>query len=150
MDEAAASSSPPTEGSAATANDDHEEELSDVDYRLIGLSPQYWSYTRLSIGDLIALPLINGVDCFITPRDEDSINQQHHSPNQWHILPLSRVLLRGVITAIDRRPNGCTLIVIDDGTGSIDCRCWDESSNSAFYLPALLPQHQQSLHRNGL
>ena len=59
-------------------------------------------------------------------------------------------MLRGVVTAIDRRPNGCTLIVIDDGTGAIDCRCWEEPSNSAFHLPALLPQHQQSLHRNGL
>lgn len=155
MDIAAESSPTTTEGFAATDDDDANEKIiSEVDHRLIGLSPQYWSYTRLSIGDLTALPLINGVDCFLTPRrrDESSDESERHNPScsQWHILPLSRVLLRGVITAIDRRPNGCTLIVVDDGTGSIDCRCWDDSSNSAFHLPALLPQHQQSLHRNGL
>jgi len=68
------------------------------------------------------------------------------SPNNesWHILPLSRVLLRGIATAIDRRPNGCTLVVLDDGTGSMDCRYWDnsQSSNGAFHLPALLPEHE--------
>ncbi len=134
----------PTKGNAA-ADDD---KISDVDYRLIGLSPQYWSYTRLSVGDLnAAVPLINGVDCFITPHRDSKGDK---NSQQWHILPLSRVLLRGVVTAIDRRPNGCTLIVIDDGTGSMDCRCWDESSNSAFHLPALLPQHKMSLRRNGL
>jgi hypothetical protein len=143
MDEVAAS--PLTQG--------NNHQISDVDYRLIGLSPQYWSYTRLSIGDLNALPLINGVDCFIAPRRDDGTesHQQQRSHHQWRILPLSRVLLRGVVTAIDRRPNGCTLVVIDDGSGSIDCRCWDDlSSSSAFHLPALLPQHKELLHRNGL
>ena len=144
MDEAAASAHA-MEGRTATDNDD---KISDVDYRLIGLSPQYWSYTHLSVGDLNALPLINGVDCFIAPHHQDSEGDK--SSHQWHILPLSRVKLRGVVTAIDRRPNGCTLIVIDDGTGSMDCRCWDDSSNSAFHLPALLPQHKLSLNRNGL
>eukprot|EP00986_Skeletonema_menzelii_P016309 scaffold14279_cov160-Skeletonema_menzelii.AAC.1 len=134
----------PTEGNAVAGTDS----VSDVDYRLIGLSPQYWSYTRLSVGDLNSLPLINGVDCFIAPRHLDA--ESDASSDQWHIFPLSRVLLRGVVTAIDKRPNGCTLIVIDDGTGAIDCRCWEESSNSAFHLPALLPQHQTSINKNGL
>lgn len=141
MDKAPASIPTATEGNAADGNDNS---ISDVDYRLIGLSPQYWSYTRLSVGDLTALPLINGVDCFIAPRESDKI------ADLWHIFPLSRVLLRGIVTAIDRRPNGCTLIVIDDGTGAIDCRCWEESLSSAFHLPALLPQHQASMNRNGL
>mmetsp|Transcript_1987 Transcript_1987/g.4355 ORF Transcript_1987/g.4355 Transcript_1987/m.4355 type:complete len:464 (+) Transcript_1987:41-1432(+) len=144
MDKAAASA--PTKGNAASGDDDS---ISDVDYRLIGLSPQYWSYTRLSVGDLNSLPLINGVDCFITPRHRDDSESDNNS-HQWHIFPLSRVLLRGIVTAIDRRPNGCTLIVIDDGTGAVDCRCWEESSNSAFHLPALLPQHRTSMNRNGL
>lgn len=145
--------------------------ISDVDYRLIGLSPQYWSYTPLLIGDIINLPLINGVDCFVTTRngncssgdssdcdsaqdvdddDEDDdakqwkMNVEDHEMQNTTILPLSRVLLRGIATAIDIRPNGCTLIVLDDGTGSIDCRYWDDShcGNSAFNLPPLLPEHE--------
>lgn len=142
--------------------------ISDVDYRLIGLSPQYWSYTPLLIGDLIGLPLVNGVDCFISPStdaptktmrtglditkthgvgqsndtsgmnveddkphdEEPQMPQQNRSDHQsWNIVPLSRVLIRGIATAIDRRPNGCTLIVVDDGTGSIDCRYWDDTQN---------------------
>lgn len=142
MEEAA---SAPTDGNVA-AGDGGIDSISDVDYRLIGLSPQYWSYTRLSVGDLNALPLINGIDCFIAPRHIDA--DSNSISDQWHIFPLSRVLLRGVVIAIDRRPNGCTLIVIDDGTGAIDCRCWEEPSNSAFHLPALLPQHQLSINRN--
>jgi len=144
--------------------------ISDVDYRLIGLSPQYWSYTPLLIGDLVGLPLINGVDCFVgnvgsgVLDDDDTVdtnkssqhidtdeNTDRHGPQNdkqkvddngsWHIIPLSRVLLRGIVTTIDRRPNGCTLIVLDDGTGSIDCRYWDSSGNDAFNLPPLLSEH---------
>ena len=153
--------------------------ISDVDYRVIGLSPQYWAYTPLLIGDLVGLPLINGVDCFVAPsvstastndnedlcdtdvgcedqnhevhiaEDNEDEEPQTKRPKgsddtSWNILPLSRVLLRGIATAIDKRPNGCTLIVLDDGTGSIDCRHWDESQsgNVAFNLPALLPDHE--------
>lgn len=145
--------------------------ISDVDYRLIGLSPQYWSYTPLLIGDLIGLPLVNGVDCFVSPVSDATtetlcpdleIEQEYHvvhtsntsqidsggdgdEPHRelplvssqqergdsqtWNIVPLSRVLIRGIVTAIDRRPFGCTMIVVDDGTGSIDCRYWDDSKS---------------------
>jgi len=168
-----------------TIPNNSDDPISDVDYRLIGLSPQYWSYTPLLIGDLIGLPLINGVDCFVAPtkvkqngysrcdddgcriKDDDQMSvdddtderghdQQKSDPKDskngsWHILPLSRVLLRGVATAIDRRPNGCTLIVIDDGTGAIDCRYWDnsQSDNSAFKLRPLLPEHATINKRSG-
>ncbi|KAL9188716.1 hypothetical protein ACHAXT_007094 [Thalassiosira profunda] len=149
---------------------------SDVDYRLIGLSPQYWSYTPLLIGDLVGLPLINGVDCLVAKRGaRDAIDNSgdesgpiaidenddgskdgssdgacaQRNTNEWRILPLSRVLLRGVATAVDRRPNGCTLIVLDDGTGSVDCRCWDDSQSGhgAYNLPPLLPEHEPDKNR---
>ena len=135
--------------------------ISDVDYRLIGLSPQYWSYTPLLIGDLIGLPLVNGVDCFVslaaeatnellssdrddarqydevqvrnyceTELEHQRVLQQDRSDTQsWNVVPLSRVLIRGIATAIDQRPFGCTMIVIDDGTGSIDCQYWDDSQS---------------------
>ena len=152
-------------------------DLTDVDYRLVGLSPQYWSHTPILIGDLVSLPLINGIDCLVTTCSDDNesttvcegvqddtnnshiaediINVDHDDAMQIdlnkeetsipHILPLSKVLLRGIATAIDRRPNGCTLIVLDDGSGSIDCRYWDNDDNSggsAFNLPALLAEHE--------
>ena len=152
-------------------------DITDVDYRLVGLSPQYWSHTPVLIGDLVSLPLINGVDCLVTTccdnnesttvcegvQDdtnnshiaEDIINVDHDDAMQIdlnkeetsipHILPLSKVLVRGIATAIDRRPNGCTLLVLDDGSGSIDCRYWDNDDNSggsAFNLPALLAEHE--------
>jgi len=149
--------------------------ITDVDYRLIGLSPQYWSHTPILIGDLVSLPLVNGVDCLVTTCSDDEsttvcegvqddTNNSHVAeditdvdhddaiqidPNNEttpHILPLSKVLLRGIATAIDRRPNGCTLLVLDDGSGSIDCRYWDNDdssgNNSAFNLPALLAEHE--------
>jgi len=159
---------------------DNDVVVSDVDYRVIGLSPQYWSYAPLLIGDLIGLPLINGVDCFVAPvqvkhnecgaRDDEVQKQmgddnervRHNRESQttrskgsedgsWHIVPLSRVLLRGIATAVDRRSNGCTLIVLDDGTGSIDCTYWDDShsDNVAFNLPPLLPEHETTNTRRG-
>ena len=99
--------------------------LSDVDYRITGLSPQYWTHTPLLIGDLIGLPLINGVDCFIgtshVERTATSLGPR--------IIPLSKVVLQGIVTAIDRRPNGCILLVLDDGSGAMDVRYWDDSYN---------------------
>ena len=98
--------------------------ITDVDYRIIGLSPQYWTHTPLLIGDLVSLPLINGVDCFV------AASCTSHDPLNCKLLPLSKVILQGVITAIDRRPNGCVLLVLDDGTGFIDVRYWDDSYNN--------------------
>jgi hypothetical protein len=103
--------------------------LSNVDHRTIGLSPQYWAHTPLLIGDLVSLPLINGVDCFVSCTSSSHENDAIHEPPQ--IIPLSKVVLQGVITAIDRRPNGCILLVLDDGTGSIDVRYWDDSCNQS-------------------
>mmetsp|Transcript_17819 Transcript_17819/g.37203 ORF Transcript_17819/g.37203 Transcript_17819/m.37203 type:complete len:506 (-) Transcript_17819:33-1550(-) len=160
--------------------------ISAVDYRLIGLSPQYWSYTPMLIGDLIGLPLINGVDCFISPRldngsesggseffqdsaaisslSDDSrektsasssflasydINEQKHRNGQisgstWNIIPVSRVLLRGTATVIDRRPNGNTLIVVDDGTGCIDCLYREDFfGGKNAYITAFFAEHEQ-------
>ena len=164
----------------ATSPSNNGRVVSDVDYRVVGLSPQYWSYTPLLVGDLVALPLVNGVDCFVYPADVGSTEKSGHCAasegqisrfqmekrnrpepkkpklnenpiGSWNILPLSRVLLRGIATAIDRRPNGGTQIVLDDGTGAIDCLYWDNSddSTSAYYLPPLLPEHETSNKRGG-
>lgn len=38
-------------------------------------------------------------------------------------------MLQGIVTAVDRRPGGCILLVLDDGTGSVDVRYWDEAHN---------------------
>ena len=52
--------------------------VSDVDYRVIGLSPQFWSNTPLLVGDLISLPLINGVDCFVSPAEVNRTEELNH------------------------------------------------------------------------
>ena len=51
-----------------------------------------------------------------------------------NIIPLSQVSLRSIVTAIDLRPNGCVLMVLDDGTGSINVCCWDNSCDSSDYV----------------
>ena len=56
------------------------------------------------------------------------LHAQQRPPNI--ILPLSKVILQGVITAIYWRPNGCILLVLDDGTGSIDVRYWDSDDSN--------------------
>ena len=112
--------------------------ISPVDHRVIGLSPQYWSHTPLLIGDLTDLPLVNGVDCFLIP--DGYVENASNTPKpsrRVNIIPLSRVSLRGIITAVDRRPNGCVLMVLDDGTGSIDVRCWDNSDKQTWYCKGL-------------
>lgn len=105
--------------------------ISSVDHRTIGLSPQYWAHTPLLIGDLVSLPLINGVDCFVS--QTASSREIDADRGAQTIVPLSKVLLQGILTAIDRRPNGCILLVLDDGTGSIDVRYWDNSHQSGAF-----------------
>jgi hypothetical protein len=92
------------------------------------------SHTPLLVGDLTGLPLVNGVDCFLVP--DGSVENASNTPKpsrRVNIIPLSRVSLRG-ITAVDRRPNGCVLIVLDDGTRSINVLCWDNSCDSSDYV----------------
>mmetsp|Transcript_1135 Transcript_1135/g.2612 ORF Transcript_1135/g.2612 Transcript_1135/m.2612 type:complete len:425 (+) Transcript_1135:202-1476(+) len=115
-----------------------------LDVRTIGLSPQYWSYTPLLIGDLNSLLLIDGVDCMVL----------RSSGVRTKVLPVQNVLLFGVITSIVKRANHNTAIVVDDGTGVIDVAYWDDHDShddspqgGAFDLPPLLPEHQRLKRR---
>ena len=110
--------------------------------RTIGLSPQYWTYTPLLIGDVNNLLLIDGVDCMVMAS----------SGGQTKVLPVQNVLIFGVITSIVKRANHNTSIVLDDGTGAIDVAYWDDDSQespqgSAFDLPPILPEHQRLKRR---
>lgn len=84
--------------------------VSDVNYHVIDLSPQYWANTPLLVGYVLGLLLINGIDCLVTPPpdvvSDDADAEDHHdvprkkkkrSPkdedvnSSWNILPLPRV-----------------------------------------------------------
>ena len=113
----------------------------DVRTTTIGLSPQYWSYTPLLIGDLNDLLLLGGVDCMVV----------RSSGGQTKVLPVQNVLIFGVATSIVKRATHTT-ISVDDGTGVVDVACWDDDSDdspqgNAFDLPPLLPEHQRLKRR---
>ena len=129
-----------------------------VEHSIVGLSPQYWSYTPMLIGDVHRLVLVNGIDCILCDysRDEsmylsntlpkDRENDDHddhhkrydeHSSRPVRLLPVSRCELCGLIVNLEYRSNGAVFILLDDGTGLVDCISWEKSNFRA--VPPLLP-----------
>lgn len=74
-------------------------------------------------------------------------NTNHHSNEsspslspQKVIVPVTRCELVGVVVTITHRSNGAILMIVDDGTGFIDCLTWEddcENPHSNYYLPSI-------------
>ena len=137
-----------------------------VEHHLVGLSPQYWAHTPLLIGDVLSLGLVNGVDCMLsasasqtlgdvepsrrtqTYNDEDQIprrkrrrpsenSEDDNVPIFDHIIPISRCEIVGFIVSKERKANS-TLYLLDDGSGMIDCVCWEDDVDGTYSLPPLV------------
>jgi len=102
--------------------------------RLVGLSPQFWAYTPLLIGDVHRLYLDPslGLDCIVsksssttTSPSSSSIHETLPLPHTRKV-PISKCKLTGVIIAAARKSNHAAY-VLDDGTGCIDCISWEET-----------------------
>jgi len=164
---------PPPKSSKTSTNDTHGNNCSSsnsgLEHHLIGLSPQYWSYTPLFIADIETLHLINGVaNCLVIPPSITTTNpttststataptsetkkcqkikqNQKTNPKPKRILPLSKCELIGIVTYVHEKSNRSTHYIVDDGTGSIDCVSWntnDADYNNAIVFPVkyrLLP-----------
>lgn len=100
------------------------EELSGTEHFVVGVSPQYWSHSPLSIKSLNDLGLVDGIDCLVL-KDEA------------RFIPVSKCELQGVIVNVDRKSNGSCLYLLDDGTGIVDCLSWVD--NDLYSLPSLIP-----------
>jgi hypothetical protein len=117
--------------------------LSGAEHFLIGISPQYWSHTPLSIRGLNELGLVDGMDCIVIHdcqtakqnNDEEEICETKALETRF--IPVSKCELHGVIVNMDRRSNGSFLYLLDDGTGVVDCLYW--ADNAMYSLPSLVP-----------
>jgi len=108
-----------------TQHESHEE-LCGAEHFLVGVSPQYWSHTPLSIRGLHELGLVDGIDCLVVK-------------DQARFIPVSKCELQGVILNAELRSNGSCLYLLDDGTGVVDCLSWVD--NAKYSLPSLAPDN---------
>ena len=129
-------------------NESRVDNLSGAEHFLIGIAPQYWSHTPLSIQGLNELGLVDGIDCIVIHNDKmraSKTSKQIHDCDEMgdkqmsesRFIPVSKCELQGVIVNMDRRSNGSFLYLLDDGTDVIDCLYW--ADNAMYSLPSLVP-----------
>ena len=140
-------------------------ELSGAEHFLVGVSPQYWSHTPMSINTLHNLGLVDGIDCIIVknqtrsvdsheenkshddspPRQRTGVNDRMPSEvgndSEARFIPVSKCELHGVIVNADLKSNGSSIYLLDDGTGVVDCIQWVD--NVVYSLPSLVPNDEQ-------
>ncbi|KAL7575297.1 hypothetical protein ACA910_001822 [Epithemia clementina (nom. ined.)] len=152
----------------------------DVEPYVVGLCPYFWSHVPLSIQQVHSMRLIHGLHCLVSLEGEEQDHHQpdhnnNHNDNNdqaqaprarqaggknqdsdsyycYRVQPLSKCHLLGTIVAMDRRGNNTLVVVLDDGTGLVDCVYWSNNCSSsnhhsvqeqggggdAFCLPLLL------------
>ena len=129
-----------------------------VEHSIVGLSPQYWSYTPMLIGDVHRLVLANGIDCILydDSTDDNSLylsksvptKEKRSVPRPFRLLPVSRCELCGIIVNLEHRSNGAVFVLVDDGTGFIDCISWGKSNNNFRAIPPLLPFAEETISKS--
>lgn len=143
--------------------------LSGAEHFLVGISPQYWSHTPMTIKSLNGLGLVDGIDCIVIEnetrngssrevtggnRADDTqskcqrarIGERVSSPvaerkKDARFIPVSKCELQGVIVNVERKSNGSCIYLLDDGTGVVDCVYWADSA--MYSLPSLLPHDEE-------
>ena len=108
---------------------------------LVGISPQYWAYTRMAVMDVLNLKLKDGINWlepqqtkhFQRPYDTKNDDQSDHLST-----PVSKCLLVGHIVYVSERKGGSKVYVLDDGTGVIDCVHWSTDAEDLYHLPPLI------------
>lgn len=122
----------------ADINDDTIEITTDLESKLaaltgaehfcVGLTPHYWAHVPMCIADVHQLGLVNGLNCIVLK-------------DATHFIPVSKCTLVGIVVHVDRKSNGSTLYLIDDGTGLMDCLLWNKSDY--YKLPPLVVQEEE-------
>lgn len=111
------------------------DELTGAEHFLIGLSPQYWAHTPMLVEQFHRLALVDGMDCILTTTQ---------TPFNRKFIPVSKCTLVGVIVNVERKANGSTLYVLDDGTGMVDCLQWTDHDH--YQLPSLRSNNNHHLN----
>jgi len=94
---------------------------------VVGISPQYWAYTRMLVIDVLNLKLKDGINWLQPPSSTSRIST-----------PVSKCLLFGHIVYSAKRRDGSMVYILDDGTGMIDCVHWfSDSTQDPYQLPSL-------------
>ena len=100
--------------------------------KIVGLSPQFWAYTPLFIGDVHKLHLdpVLGLNCIVTTPSPSSL-----SSTSQRKIAIYKCKLVGMITCATKKSTHVSY-VLDDGTGCIDCIAWE--NEDIFSLPTSL------------
>jgi hypothetical protein len=107
-------------------DDDHI--LTGAESFVIGLAPTFWTHIPLLIQHIQhQVHLIKGTHCLLLDVADvrpiatyGKVLPSSTLPKPLKFLPISKCTIVGTIVYMERKPNGCIMYVLDDGTGLID------------------------------
>ena len=137
----------------------HDGQISSIDSFVVGLAPSFWAHVPLLIEHVKRhLHLLDGIQCFILKVEQDEEVDFHTNslfssqlflssfPDNQKIIPVSKCHLIGTIVNAERKSNGCSMYILDDGTGMIDILHY--SDGDLYSLPSLSGHHDSCLRYN--
>ena len=118
--------------------------LSCLSYHLIGLSPIFWNYNPLLIQTIHSnVLLINGINALVLvdnnkydePMDMDTSTTSSKTTNTNilnanHVIPISKCEIVGILQYVQYKSNNSVIMIIDDGTGLMDCIYWNNNDDN--------------------
>ena len=121
--------------------------LNPLSHSIIALSSAYQEYNPLCINTLHSLVLLNGVDCILThtKHHQGGCEGKHHRNEEFHVLPIMRCVVVGIITYCHYRANGSVVLIVDDGSGHCDCIGWVDDEEMDRYQVGNLVKIQAAI-----
>eukprot|EP00979_Chaetoceros_neogracilis_P009452 scaffold2153_cov271-Chaetoceros_neogracile.AAC.23 len=118
-----------------------------LSHSIIALSSAYQEYNPLCIKTLHSLVLLNGVDCILTNRrnDQGGSERENSIKEEFHVLPLMKCLIVGIITYCHYKANGTVVLIVDDGSGHCDCIGWVDDEEMDRYQVGNLVKIQAAI-----
>lgn len=122
------------------------DKLNGAESFLVGLSPQYWACTPMSVEDFNGLLLVGGIDCIVTEREQLDEAGKENVAYPTRFLPVSKCSVVGVIVNATHKSGNAYQYLVDDGTGVVDCLAWTDTG--MYSLPSLVesPAHSEMFH----
>uniref|UniRef100_A0A7S3QJF5 CST complex subunit Stn1 N-terminal domain-containing protein n=1 Tax=Chaetoceros debilis TaxID=122233 RepID=A0A7S3QJF5_9STRA len=99
--------------------------ITPLSHSIVALSRAYHEYNPLFIETVHSLILLNGMDCIIG-KSGVCEDKQTSEGLTTYVLPVSKCEVAGIIQYYQEKSNGTYQLVVDDGSGLLDCFGWED------------------------